>query len=133
MEKQRLMSLGLAAILVIGIVFISGCIQRESPKAPTTTQPSETPTTTQLSETPTTQPSTVNFLTYENPIYGIRFNYPQDWAKKEGGAGGEYGVRFGSPDTSDIFQEIFGVSVLDMSAQPITLDEYTRSIREHYE
>ena len=124
MEKQRLMSLGLTAILVIGVVFISGCIQQESPTTPTTTQPPETPTT---------QPSAINFLTYENPIYGIRFEYPQDWTKKEGRGEGEYGVRFDSPDTSDIFQESFGVLVLDTSAQPITLDEYTRSIREQYE
>lgn len=133
MEKQRLVSLGLTAILAIGIVFISGCIQQGSPKTPTTTQPPETPTTTQPPETPTTQPSTIAFLTYENPTYGIRFKYPQDWTKKEGGGEGEYGVRFDSPDTSDIFQESFGVFILDMSAQPMTLDEYTRGIREQYE
>lgn len=124
MEKQRLMSLGLTAILVIGLVFISGCIQQESPTTPTTTQPPETPTT---------QPSTINFLTYENPIYGIRFKYPQDWTKKEGREGKVYGVKFSSPDTSDIFQESFGVLVLDTSAQPMTLDEYTRSARKGYE
>jgi len=121
-------SIMLVIALVLAALLLPACAETGSiPAAPLT------PATTQPPETPTTQPSTVNFSTYENPIYGIRFKYPQDWTKKEEGEGGQYGVRFGSPDTSDIFQEIFGVSVLDTSAQPRTLDEYTRSIREHYE
>jgi PBP1b-binding outer membrane lipoprotein LpoB len=40
MEKQKLMSFGLMVILVIGIIFISGCVQEESPTKAPTTQPS---------------------------------------------------------------------------------------------
>lgn len=53
--NMKLNYIPLLAILLIGVVFVSGCISPESPtKAPTTTQPSETQETTP----PTTQPTT---------------------------------------------------------------------------
>ncbi len=109
---------------------ISGCVQQETPKIPTTTQPPETPTTTQPPETPTTtQPLLINFLTYENPTYGIRIKYPQDWTKKEGTTERTGGVTFVSPkkekDESQVSLEIF---IVDISTHPVSLDEYTQSV-----
>jgi hypothetical protein len=43
MERKKYLAFGLLIVLIICTVFISGCLQEESPtKAPTTTEPPET-------------------------------------------------------------------------------------------
>lgn len=121
----------LIGLLVIGIVLISGCVQQTPKmgelgaetvvKTPATQLPDETPTTTQPPETPTTtQPPAINFLTYENPMYGIRIKYPQGWKRREA----PDMVGFASPekDASLI------VNVFDISTHPVTLEEYKQHL-----
>lgn len=132
--------------LVIILILISGCAQqkpiseempegillsKEEPLSeelpeipstqPTTQPPIETPTTTQLPETPTpTQTSTINFLTYENPTYGIRIKYPRDWERKE------------APDMIGFFSSekdaSFIANVFDISTNPVTVEEYKQHL-----
>jgi len=113
MMKQEY--LFLTALLIVGILFISGCVQQPTIKPTTTTQPSETPTAQ----------STNNFLTYDSPAYGIRIGYPSDWTKSEQFMGSVVAFLSPTESTSDIFRENLNVIVQDLSTQPMTLDEYT--------
>jgi len=54
MEKQRLLNFGLMSILIISVVFISGCVQEKNPAEAPITQPSETSETTPQQTTPET-------------------------------------------------------------------------------
>lgn len=110
-KTEKFLSFGLMALFVIGVIFISGCVQEETNAPTTTTKP------------PEIQQSTTNFLTYESRDYGIKINYPMDWIKREQFMGTV--VMFLSPteSASDIFQENLVVTVNDLSAQPITLEE----------
>ncbi len=127
MMKQYL----LLTILVVGIIFISGCIQQQPTTTTTTTtiigQTTTTiksTATTTTSTTTTTQPTT-NFLTYESSAHGIRLKYPSDWTKTEQIEGNL--VAFYSPMESllDTYREGLGVAVQNIS-HPMTLDEYTQ-------
>lgn len=77
--------------------------------------------------------SITNFLTYDSYVYGIRIKYPLDWTKEEQVFGTV--VSFSSPieSASDDFSENLNVLVQDLSAQPITLEEYTRISEEQVE
>jgi eukaryotic-like serine/threonine-protein kinase len=74
---------------------------------------------------PTPTPTTT--LTYENSAYGVKINYPQDWTKQEF-TSGQFSVHFTRPmeSATDIPSEEVIIIVLDFSAQPMTLDEYTQ-------
>ena len=63
---------------------------------------------------------------YDSPAYGIRIAYPHDWTKQEG-LGGTV-VTFLSPkeSDSDLGTENLSISWEDLSAQPMTLNEYTQ-------
>jgi hypothetical protein len=66
-------------------------------------------------------------LTYTNSAYGVKIDYPQDWTKKEF-TSGKTVVQFTPPQesASDNMTEGYGIVVEDLSAQPMTLDEYTK-------
>ena len=68
---------------------------------------------------------TEEFLTYENPAEGIKIQYPSSWTKDESGLNV---VVFISPQesVSDMFQENTGIGIEDLSAQPMTLDQFTK-------
>ncbi len=99
------------AIFIIATMLITvfgGCVGEET----TTTTPA-----------PTTVPP--GFLTYENSTYGIKIMYPKEWEMMESYMGTV--AIFLSPkgSDSDVFQENLNVGVQDLSAQPMTLDEFT--------
>lgn len=89
----------------------------------------EVPSAEEAIQRETTQLTTINFLTYENPTYGIGIKYPQDWTKKERTTEGTKAVAFLSPkkDDSEMSQVGLEIFVLDMPTQ-VTLDEYTQSV-----
>ena len=80
--------------------------------------------TPQPFESPTVEPPT-GLLTYDSPDYGIRIKYPADWTKEEQVMGAV--VAFFAPreGASDVLQENVNILVQDLSAQPMTLDEFT--------
>jgi len=106
--KSKYLSSVVLVLALVGIVFISGCIEQGL----------------------TTQ-STTNFLTHESPAYGVRIDYPADWTKQEI----DNVAIFLSPkeSASDIFQEKVSVIVKDLSTQPMTLSEYTESYLDKLE
>ncbi|MFH1563605.1 MAG: PsbP-related protein [Nitrospirota bacterium] len=102
-------------VLILVIAVIGTIFYTQKSTQPTETIPS------QSSALETTQ-----FSTYNNPGDGIRIKYPKDWTKQEKIMG--MNVIFSSPleSDSDTFQENVNVIVQDLSAQPMTLDEYTK-------
>ena len=140
--RSRHLTLALFALTISAIILTTGCGQEETPTTtpaptrpsqaattiPTATQPPETPTTiptaTQPPETPTTQPTT-SLSTYDSPAYGIRIKYPAEWTKQEQVMGAVVVFLAPTEGPSDIFQENVNIIVQDLSAQPMTLDEYT--------
>ena len=109
------------ALSLMAIVFGGG--GEETPKStPTSTQTQETPKSTPTSTQ--TQPLT---SVYDNPVYGIRIAYPHDWTKQEGVLGTMF-VQFLSPweSDSDLVKENLVITWVDLSAQPMTLNEYTQ-------
>jgi plastocyanin len=67
-----------------------------------------------------------NFLTYENPVTGIKIQYPSNWEKMEQQTGG-LNVTFKSPpeNPSDTFQEILGISIMNLPSENISLNQVT--------
>ena len=119
------------ALSLMAIVFGGG--GEETPKStPTSTQtqetPKSTPTSTQTQALPTPKSTQTQALTsvYDNPVYGIRIAYPHDWTKQEGVLGTMF-VQFLSPweSDSDLVKENLVITWVDLSAQPMTLNEYT--------
>ena len=98
-------------ISVLSMVVISGCSQQKNPSIVQTD-----------SITPTS-----GFSSYENPIQGIKVNYPFDWSIKENI--GVVAVVFLSSKSgsSDQFQENVNIIVQDISSESITLKKYTES------
>jgi hypothetical protein len=84
-----------------------------------------------------TAPSpTSNFLTYDNPIYGIRIQYPPDWNKTESNNNNNNSsstytnvVAFLSPyeNDSDIYSESLYLIVQNLASQNTPIDEYTNT------
>jgi hypothetical protein len=75
-----------------------------------------------------------NLLTYENPTYAFRIQYPPNWEKVEFDQGIEEGhrniiVNFVSPlgGSSDTFREYLIIEVGDLRSQNISLDQYTNT------
>lgn len=67
-----------------------------------------------------------NFLTYQNPNYGIKMQYPSDWSASQSGLRDYTNViAFYSPleNISDVFPEHLTLSITDYS-QHITLQEF---------
>lgn len=65
------------------------------------------------------------FLTYTNATYGITIVYPEDWEKKTGEMGTVVAFLSLREGASDDFRENVNIAIQDLSAQPMTLDEYT--------
>lgn len=72
-----------------------------------------------------------NLLTYENPTYAFRIQYPSNWEKVEFNQGIEERhrniiVNFVSPleGSSDTFREYFIIEVGDLRSQKLSLDQY---------
>jgi hypothetical protein len=61
------------------------------------------------------------YLTYENPIYQIKIQYPADWEKKDQGLGGDNVVKFVLPQQR--FPSLF-VQIEDLDSSKL-LQEYT--------
>lgn len=75
-----------------------------------------------------------NLLTYENPTYAFRIQYPSNWEKVEFNQGIEEGhrniiVNFVSPleGSSDTFREYLIIEVGDLRYQNISLDQYIKT------
>jgi len=62
-----------------------------------------------------------HYLTYENPIYQIKIQYPADWEKKDQGLGGDNVVKFIIPQQR--FPSLF-VQIEDLDSSKL-LQEYT--------
>lgn len=69
--------------------------------------------------------SVQRFLVFEDPKWGIRIKYPEDWGKIENQPG--VAVIFLSPKETDldVFQENVNIVVQDLSKDPMTLKNYT--------
>jgi hypothetical protein len=91
----------LVLALIIGLIFVSGCLCNSSYNLPLSKQ---------------------GFLTYTNSEYGFKIDYPADWSVRENIMGAV--VVFLSPreSTSDNFLENVNIIVQDNS---MTLEEYT--------
>jgi eukaryotic-like serine/threonine-protein kinase len=89
-----------------------------------------------LAQSPMQQKSTVNnknesnFVTYENPSYGIRIRYPADWQKTEHINANRFWVDFMSPfkNNPNTFPAIVSVSVEDLNHGITTTNEYVNGI-----
>ncbi|MFZ2455337.1 MAG: hypothetical protein WAX07_02525 [Candidatus Altiarchaeia archaeon] len=68
---------------------------------------------------------TITYITYENPAYGIKMSYPA-YLKKQEEISGEV-LFFLSPQnsTTDAFPANLDILVLNISSQPMILDEFT--------
>lgn len=88
------------AIMILWIIFISGCIYHQQ------------------------QSETSDYLIYYNSEYGIKIKYPPNWTKMEQVFGAI--VVFMSPKENafDNFQENLNI-VAESLSTPITLEEYT--------
>lgn len=80
----------------------------------------EAPSAEEAIQRETTQLTTINFLTYENPAYGIRIKYPQDWKRRE--APDMAGFVSPEKDASLI------VNIFDISTHPMTPEEYKQHL-----
>lgn len=100
-EKMKRKLIIFGTTLVLITVAFCGCIQEESSK----------------------------YSTYKNNAMGIQINYPSDWSRQEG----TLVIVFLSPreSVSDLFQENLNIVKQDLSAQPMTLDEYIDIIIEN--
>lgn len=107
--KKAIIFTFLLALSIATMIFISGCSQGASIKDNVSGQLTET----------------AGLTSYENKAYGIKINYPSDWARNEGSMGTV--AMFLSPleSSSDTFRENVNIIVQDLSAQPMTLKEYT--------
>jgi PsbP-like protein len=67
-----------------------------------------------------------DFLTYEDPVAGIRIWYPSNWEKIEQ-QGGKLNVIFKSPqeNSSDSFQENLEISIANLASTNMSLNELT--------
>jgi hypothetical protein len=73
------------------------------------------------------QPASSSFLTYENPVYGIKMQYPADWTVSTTGLQSYSGiVGFYSPlqNLTDVLPAQVSLSIMTYS-QNVSLDEYT--------
>ncbi|MCX6742050.1 MAG: PsbP-related protein [Candidatus Pacearchaeota archaeon] len=133
MKKQHLTLIAIS-LLIIGILFIAGCNQTTNQQ--TCNKPYILVGTSccldqndnSICDTDETSilPPETNFLTYDNSAYGIRITYPSNWEKEEKSTGMVI-VEFFSPkeSVSDAITENLNVVIEDLSAQPMTLNEYT--------
>ncbi len=75
----------------------------------------------------------VTYILYENKDYGMRIKYPADWILEE-----KETEVFGFAGNAVVFSSLrtsasFSVTVCDMSARPVTLEEVTASALDYYE
>ena len=109
---KRIMAL--SSLLVILAVIIS-C----TPQAP-----EKLPLPPKIAQPESKQKATPgNFLTYENPDYGVKIKYPSNWQQTETE---DLIVAFLSPktDASDAIQENLGLTMNDLAGQGLTLQKY---------
>ena len=89
-----------------------------------------------LAQSPMQQKSSVNnnnesnFVIYENPTYGIRIRYPDDWQKTEYVNANRFWVDFMSPfkNNPNTFPAIVSVSVEGLNHSITTTNEYVNGI-----
>jgi len=115
--RPNYLTFALFALAISAVILTTGCGEEE-------TTPTATPAATRPPETATAQPA-AGLLTYDSPDYGIRIKYPADWAKQEQVMGAVVAFFAPTEGPSDIFQDNVNIIVQDLSAQPMTLDEYT--------
>lgn len=96
----------LFSVLLISILVVSGCIG-------------------QSSEPAVNLNIDAKFTTYEDSVYNIKISYPENWVSSE-----EYGTVF-------LFSSLKGQSInliyLDLTEEPLTLDEYTELAKRDIE
>ncbi|MGC1134916.1 MAG: tetratricopeptide repeat protein, partial [Nitrososphaeraceae archaeon] len=66
------------------------------------------------------------FLTYDNPVYGFKMQYPSDWTLEEGFLGGVIGFESPQESAFDVLENLI-VSVEDLPFQNMSLEEYVNS------
>ncbi|GAB4225877.1 MAG: hypothetical protein Kow0049_04210 [Stanieria sp.] len=77
-------------------------------------------------------PEKTTFVTYSDPEYGIKINYPKDWSAEQRNDFFTTGIIFTAPDqeAQDNFQENISVMIEELST-PLSISEYTnQSIQE---
>jgi len=70
----------------------------------------------------------MEFSIYENPAFGIRIKYPSNWTKSEGEMGTVVIFLSEFEDIKDTYRENLNITFQNLSAQPITLHEYSLMI-----
>lgn len=73
--NQKYFGYGILILAIIGIIFISGCVQEEPPIKTPTTQPSETPEITPQQIVSTYHPTNINLFASANEGEVIRFYF----------------------------------------------------------
>jgi len=121
----------LACIALLGcMVTLPGCTQPVIPSPyPTATTPAPVVTTGVPLPMPVTTakggpatPST--YLTYTSTQYGFSISYPAGWSVEENPAAGTVVFRAPAESRDDLYRENLAVTVKDLSANPMSLDQY---------
>ena len=121
----------LACIALLAcLISLPGCTQPVIPSPyPTATTPAPVVTTGVPLPMPVTTakggPTTpAAYLTYESPQYGFRISYPAGWSVEENLAAGTIVFRAPAESRDDLYRENLAVTVKDLSANPMSLDQY---------
>jgi hypothetical protein len=122
--------------MAIFVILLSGCsapVQKKNASDGSSNSSSGSQYKPIVITSPTTHSVSgpVTYITYENPTYKIKLKYPSYLEKQEDSSGGI--VFFLSPQNSTIeaFTANLNIFVINMSSQPMSLDEFTnRSIIE---
>jgi serine/threonine-protein kinase len=107
-------------VLVAALVLFGGCLSATPGNNQTGVK-----NVSEVSTSLSSSGGAAGFVTYENPTYKIRMQYPSFLTKQEESTGDV--VFFLSPQNSatEPFPANVNILVLNMSDQPITLDEFT--------
>ena len=116
--------------LAVCIVLLSGCtspgVNNDSANGSITSfHPTVLPV-------PSMQPasSSPGYITYANPNYGIKMTYPSDLKKQEEITGETIFFLSARDSTTEAYPANLDIMVLDLSSQPLTLDEFTNQSLE---
>jgi serine/threonine-protein kinase len=119
------------SVLAVAIILLSGCLTPSAQKNLSEGLFNSTSASSQYKQiviaVSTTIPSSgaSGYITYENPTYNIKMQYPSYLTKQEESSGDV--VFFLSPQntTTDAFPANLNILVQNISSQPMSLDEFT--------
>ncbi len=125
--KSFLLAAGIAALIVSS----SGCGTKSdepvnSPNVEVSVQPSVSPEGT--NDTTKDQGSKVEekgMQAFESSTHKIKIKYPEGWSKMENYMGAVAAFLAPKENANALFQSNFNIMVQDLSAQPMTLKQYT--------